>query len=333
MYVWPNLRLFDEGAAVAAGESGANAVADTGEAKPVEDKKAKPEKNPLAKVVYGKQPETDSSKSAGEGKGTDNGADAAPNKTAETLVTADTAEARKAKFEELISGEYKDLYGERVQQQINARFKSTKTLESQVAALNPVLDLLASRYGVDAKDVDALSKAVAEDDAWLEQEAMEMGLTKEQAQEYKRLERENESFRAAEAERAQQEHANRILSEWHQQAEQMKPVYPKFDLKTECSHPETGQRFTDLLAKGVDVKTAFEVIHKDELIGGAMQYTAQQVEQKVTNNIRVRGMRPVENGSSGNAASTIIKSDPSTWTKEDREEVSRRVRMGERIEL
>lgn len=57
-----------------------------------------------------------------------------------------------------------------------------------------------------------------------------------------------------------------------------------------------------LLRSGVDARTAYEVVHKDEIIGGAMQYTAQRVQEKVVNDIRARGMRPPENGGSGHRA-------------------------------
>lgn len=98
------------------------------------------------------------------------------------------------------------------------------------------------------------------------------------------------------------------------------------------SHPETGKQFTQLIHNGIDAKTAYEVIHKDDLYGGAMQYAAQQTAQKVVNNIQSRASRPVENGV--NAQSGIVtKTDPEQFTKADLAEIRRRVARGEKIKL
>jgi hypothetical protein len=89
-------------------------------------------------------------------------------------------------------------------------------------------------------------------------------------------------------------------------------------------------QFRQLLQSNVPVRTAFEVIHRDEIIPAAMQYTAKTVEQKLANKLVANGARPAENGSSGQSA-TITKSDVSQLTKEDRREIARRVARGEKI--
>ena len=83
----------------------------------------------------------------------------------------------------------------------------------------------------------------------------------------------------------------------------------------------------------VDVKTAYEVVHKDELLTGAIRYAVQSAQKKTVDNIRARGMRPPENGASGNGSATVVKSNPNNWTKEDFNEVIRRVQHGEKIRL
>jgi hypothetical protein len=81
---------------------------------------------------------------------------------------------------------------------------------------------------------------------------------------------------------------------------------------------------------GVDVGTAYLVVHKDEVIPAAMQYTARTVEQKLTNKVIANGARPTENGNSSQGA-TVVKSDVSTLSKADRAEIIRRVQRGEKI--
>ena len=72
------------------------------------------------------------------------------------------------------------------------------------------------------------------------------------------------------------------------------------------------------------------MIHKDEIIPAAMQFTAKAVEQKLTNKIIANGARPAENGNSSQGAS-VTKSDVSQLTKADRAEIARRVARGEKI--
>ena len=110
-------------------------------------------------------------------------------------------------------------------------------------------------------------------------------------------------------------------------------IYPGLSLEAEANDPETGEQFMRLLSSGVDVRTAYEVIHKDDIISGAMHYTAQKVKEKTVNDIRARGLRPQENGAQGSTAAKVVKSDPKSWTDKDMDEVIRRVAAGERIVL
>jgi len=61
-----------------------------------------------------------------------------------------------------------------------------------------------------------------------------------------------------------------------------------------------------------------------------MKFTAQNVEQKLTNKIRANGARPTENGTSSQS-SIAVKSDVSQLTKADLAEINRRVSRGEKI--
>jgi hypothetical protein len=111
-----------------------------------------------------------------------------------------------------------------------------------------------------------------------------------------------------------------------EQAEKAKTIYPSFDLRAEMNNP----KFLDLLRANIDVRTAYEVIHKDDIIPAAMQFTAKTVEQKLTNKIIANGARPTENGISSQS-SAVVKSDVSQLSKADRAEIIRRVQRGEKI--
>ena len=149
----------------------------------------------------------------------------------------------------------------------------------------------------------------------------------------RRMEAENEQLRQAIAQRDQRENTERIYARWISEGSECTRIYPDFELERECRSPETGERFMGLLQNGVDVKTAYELIHKDELLGGAIRYAVETTRKRTMDNIRARGMRPSENGASGSAPAQVVKKDPSRFTRADRDEISRRVLRGDRIEL
>lgn len=270
----------------------------------------------------------------GGGAAGGDGASAPAGEQSGTIITSDAEEAKRAEFEKMIKGDYKDLFDERVKKNIDSRFKQTKALEAQVEkhkAFSPVLDAIASKYGVDAADAEAMMKALESDSSFFEEEASRRGLTVEQYREYRKLEQENARFREAQEAAQKKANADQMLSNWYRQAEATKQYYGGFNLENEVNHPETGERFVNLLEANIDVKTAYEVVHKDELLHGAMRYTAQQTQEKTINDIRARGMRPQENGGSGNAAAAIGQKSPAQMTRKEREEYAQRALRGERI--
>lgn len=244
----------------------------------------------------------------------------------ETSVTASTVQDRNAEFEKLIKGEYKDAFDRRVQSIINGRFKETRSLKEQIQKSNPVFDILAQKYGTKADDIDGILKALEDDDAYYEQEALEKGVTVEQLKAMRKLERENEMLRQNQQEREQQERVRRDLEDWSQQGEQLKGIYPNFDLRAELDNPQ----FFSLLHNGVDVRTAYEVIHRDEVLGGAMRYAAQTAAKKVADSVAANSRRPVENAVTSQGAVTS-KIDVRKLTKAQCEEYERRAARGEKI--
>lgn len=297
-----NLQLFAEGG----GDGGTGAGGATGEGVTAAGSQTKGAKsNPLANVVYGVQ-STEASVSESP--------------------AAEVVEDRNAKFEELIKGEYKDLYDQRMQDTIQKRLKGTKETVDKYNELTPTIEMLAKKYGVDASDIKALNKAIEDDDSYYEQEALEKGISVEQLKEIRKLEKENAEFKRQREEQNRKENADRVYANWMQQADSLKTVYPSFDIKTEMQNP----KFIDLLRSNIDVRTAYEVIHKDDIISGAMQFAVQTANQKLTNKIIANGSRPSENGNSSQG-SVVAKSDVSQLTKADRAEIIRRIQRGEKI--
>ena len=234
---------------------------------------------------------------------------------------------RKAEFEKLIKGEYKDLYDERMQDTIKNRLKGQKETVEKYEALAPTLETLARKYGVDASDINALNKAIEEDDAYYEDEALEKGVTVEQLKQFKKMEKENAELKKLRDEKNAKEAAEKKVAGWMEESKQVKAIYPQFDLKSEMQN----SKFVELLrVPGVDVRTAYELTHKDEIIAGAMQFTAKTVEKKIADKIAANGARPTENGLNSQSAS-LTKSDVSQLSKADILDIQRRVARGEKI--
>ena len=306
-----SLQIFADGGA-GAGDGGSGTAQGQGVTAGAASQQTKGVKgNPLADVKYGIQ-ET-----------------AAP--AAEVQKTSEEVPADlNAEFEALIKGKFKDQYSTRVQDTIRDRLKGKDTqisdLTEKQTAMAPILELLGKKYGVDATDIKALSNAIQDDDSYFEEEALQKGVSVQQLKQVRKMERENAELRKQMQEQQTRENANKIMAGWMEQAESAKQVYPSFDLKAEMKNPQ----FVSLLRSNIDVRTAYEVMHKDDIIHGAMQFTAQAVKEKVAKGIAAQGERPAENGmSSGSAA--LVKSDVSQLSKADRQEIIRRVQRGEKI--
>ena len=90
-------------------------------------------------------------------------------------------------------------------------------------------------------------------------------------------------------------------------AEAVKTRYPDFDLDRELENPQ----FARLLNGGVEPKTAYEVVHHEELTG--------------------RAARPQENGLGPGSLAAVTKPDPRSLTRAERKLLRRRAARGEEI--
>lgn len=238
-----------------------------------------------------------------------------------------TAESRKAEFEKLIKGDYKDLFTERTQQIIDKRFKETKTLEESNKKLQPMLQKLSTKYGV--KDIDALFKAVESDDSVYEAFASENGISIDKAREFKTMQDENAQFRAVFEERSRKEEMDKIYGKWVEQAEEAKQFYPDFDLGTEM---DASPSFVQLMQAGIDVKTAYEVSHKDEILTRVATVSARKAEKRVVDSIKAKGTRPSENGT-GSQGGISVSKDINKLTNDELDDYIKRARQGETIDF
>ena len=121
---------------------------------------------------------------------------------------------------------------------------------------------------------------------------------------------------------------NRI-SGWLKESGEIKEVYPDFDLRNEL---RSSKLFAQLVLAGAPLKASYEIVHKDEIISGAMAYTADKVREQVVKNIETKGRRPLENGiSSESAVMTAI--DVNALTAKDIHKILKQVENGASIKF
>lgn len=307
------LQLFAEGGdgSSAGGDGATMGDANNNISAPTRQKKGE-----YANVKFGKQPEAEPLTSGAEEVAT------------EKQESTPDPDAKLKAFQDMVKGEYKDIYTQETQKIINKRFKETKNLESQVAQQNEVLDMIYQKYNISDRDLAKLQEAINNDDTYWEQGADEAGLTIEQFKHLKKLEKENAQFLKEQQERQTQANVNAQLQRWQEEADAVKAKFPSFNLEAEVQN----ENFQRMLRSGVPMEHAYKVAHFDELMNDSVRTTAAETEKAVVNNIRAKGNRPSENAAMQQSAFTV-KSDVSKLTAKDRAEIARRVARGERIEF
>lgn len=316
-----SLSLFDGGASAATSgaptDSGAPGITGT----PASNAKGRG-RNPLADVVYGKQEVEETS------QGSDLGGDQSVinNVGLKVATTSDTLDVKKAEFEKIIHGEYKDLFDARVQEITSMQSGETRQVKELLDKVQPLLGLLGSKYGVTDGSVDSIVKALENDNTFYEKAALDAGMTVEQYKRMQKVESENQLLKQARQDAERRQQADNVYSQWLRESESVKAIYPAFDFKQELQNPQ----FSKLLGSGVGVKAAFQALHHDEIMTGAMQYTAQTIAKRTADNVRARNQRPVENGLSSQASANV-KADVSKLTAADRREIARRAARGQEV--
>lgn len=244
------------------------------------------------------------------------------------------AESNIPGWDELIKGQYKKEYNQAVKDAVNKRFKNQRNLQGQIDSIDPMVRALAQKYGVNPNadgsiPIDALTKMVMDDNSMYEQEAFERGMSVQDLKEMKRLEVENRQLRSANQRTREEQEWEGIVS----QAENLKQMYPNFDLDEEMSNEQFGRLLATMQNSGFPdpVRAAYEAVHREEIMGGAMAYAVQQTQQKISNSIQSGMNRPIENGSRNQSSGTIGAIDPSKLTLAQMRDIKMRAERGEKI--
>lgn len=315
------LQLFAEGGdgSAAAGETSQSAGADSS-----------PSRGALGRTENAALDEQGSTDTKAEGSGSENG----EGEAGEEAKKPSPAERRRA-FGQMMSGEYKDLADEMMQ---NAVQIAAQNLEAS-PEMRGLLEAIAEKYGTDATDLTALTDAirngVVKDDAYFERIAMEKGISVRTAREMDKLETQNKRLTAQQqaAQQMQKAAAERariaqIQAKWDAEAEALKAKYPEFDREEVLANPEVEK----MMRAGCSMEAAYRAAYFDRLMARQTAATAQQTEQGVLNRVQQRASRPAENGTRpGGAVQTHL--DVEHMSRKDREALERRVLRGEIITL
>lgn len=194
-------------------------------------------------------------------------------------------------------------YNKQMQAVVQSRLRGAKSAEENLGKLAPALEVLARRHNMDVNklDYDALAKAISNDDAYYDEKALEMGVPVEIAKKIDQQERETARRQREEAATLEQQKFRNHIASLERQGEELKKVFPSFDLRAELQNP-TFARMTSPNV-GVSVQDAYYAIHRKEIQIAASQVTAQKTAQQISNAIQSGSRRPQENGTTAQAPS------------------------------
>lgn len=268
----------------------------------------------------------------------DNGTNA-ENKGADVDKKAEaqkSREERRKAYDEFIKGEGKEFYTEDTQKIVSKRVNELKTMEEKMGKLQPFMDALADKYNLSSDDLEGLMKAIQGDRDFFTEAAAEAGMENpETYREFREAQRKLKATQDAQKRQQEAQEAARKRSfveqkmkAWQDEAATLKGKYPSFSFESDSANPQ----FMSMLRSGVSIEAAYRALHHDEIVAGEVSNAKAQTEKALVDNIRAKGSRPAENGTSG-ASTFTYKSDVSKLNKADRAEIARRVARGERIEF
>lgn len=244
---------------------------------------------------------------------------------------APPAAEKKLSWEEIMAD---PDYNRQMQSVVQARLKESRAAQDTLQKLSPALEIMAARYGMDPENVDydALSKSIREDNRFYEQRAAELGVTEETARKIDEMEIWEKKRAAEEQKSIQQQMVQQHIQKLTVQGEALKKTFAEFDLREEMQNPA----FSRLVSPGVglSVEDAYYAVHRQEIQKAAVEEAARKAAEKVTASIQAAKARPVENGVSGQAASTS-QMDYRSMSREQRENLKKEIRLaaarGEKI--
>ena len=319
---WLNLQLFaGEGAGDGGGEGAATGVeaADPGQQRLLE--LGVPADKIRKNRAYSAKAPAQKPATAGQVKAQEQQPQQIPAATNPTEEKKTDAPARMSWDEIMKDPEYqKDI-----QHMVRSRLRSAKGAEEALSKLAPALDLIARKYGQDPAnpDYEALANAIRDDDIYFEDDALKNGTELGTAKQEVLNDLDTARQQRVEAQTIEEERFQNHIKSLEQQAEQMKAVFPNFNLMQELQDP----RFARMTAPnvGMSVEDAYYAVHRKEIMSRGMQVTAQKTASMISNSIQAGSRRPAEAGITGQAPS-VTTFDYKNASPEQRNALKQRIR-------
>ena len=240
----------------------------------------------------------------------------------------------RASFDELIKGDYKKDFDDRVQDIVRRRMKGTEKTKQRLDSLEPVVKLLAEKYGLAADgeiDPQSIVDAIMDDNAMWEEKAMQKNMTVDEFKEWNKEHRDYERLKQQESQRQQMQASQQAFQTIMEEANTLKSKYPDLDFGREMADQKFCEEVAFYQRRGDPnpFQRAYESRHFDELMS-RMATTAQKTSIKqVADAVAANKARPAENGAAQSGIATMV--DPSKFKKKDFEDIKKRMLRGERV--
>lgn len=222
-------------------------------------------------------------------------------------------------FKNLIKGKYKAPFDKHVRGMVSDRMHTRDSeiaeLKSKAESTDKILKVLSLKYPqVDGNDLEALLKAVENDEDVWQQQALSDGITADEA---KSRYTENQKQSALEQELNQlkrEKAAGELDARLNNLAKSTQQMYPDFNLQAEFENPkfcaaldfiaqrnEARNKESGRNEEIFDLTYAYELAHADEIRNNTINKASKAAISAVTKNIAANGSRPSENANSHSA--------------------------------
>ena len=242
-----------------------------------------------------------------------------------------TEGSKPLSFDEMLNSnaDYRNAYNQQMQAAITERLRGEKAKSQKandaLTAMTPAIEVMARKYGLDAKNMDynALAKAIENDDAYYEEKAMEMGTSVETAKRVDQMEREKARREAQDQMNIEQQRQRNYFISLNNQADELRKVFPNFNLQAELQNPAFARLVDPKI--GISVEDAYYTVHRKEIQAASMQIATQKTAEMMSNAIASGSKRPQESGTMSQAPS-VTTFDYRNASKEQREAFKKELR-------
>ena len=217
------------------------------------------------------------------------------------------------------------FYGEDVHGAVDRRFKNQKDATTELEAaqkqLNELSQLLTSMMKqMGLGSIEELAEHVRNID--LEAEAEEQDMTVEQLRAMKELKAQNEQMTEAMLQEKNKAHIAGLF----QQAEELKKIFPDFDLTKELQNPE----FVEMTSPAGkrSVAQAFMALHGMDLMSQIAAMGVHAGQQQTAKAIQANAMRPVEGANRGGRSGGAVQPKSSVMSEEEYDRIRAQTMQG-----